>query len=60
MVTLHDGDQATLTIGGISAVNFFAANADPVLAEQRIALAQEQQDGLERNFKRTTGAPALA
>jgi hypothetical protein len=60
VVTLHDGDQATLTIGGVSAVNFFAANADPVLAEQRIALAQEHQTGLGQDFKRTTGAPALA
>ena len=59
VVTLNDGDQATLTIGGVSAVNFFAANADPVLAEQRIALAQENQTGLGQDFKRTTGVPAL-
>lgn len=50
VVTLNDGDQATLTIGGVSAPNFFAANADPGLAEQRIALAREAEPALEAEF----------
>lgn len=60
VVTLNDGDQATLTIGRVRAPDFFAAIADPVLAEQRIALAQENQTEIGQDFKRTNGAPAPA
>lgn len=56
VVTLNDGDQASLRIGGVTAPQFFAANADPGLAEQRIALAREAEPALEAEFAATADA----
>lgn len=58
VVTLNDGDQATLRIGGVTAPQFFAANADPGLAEQRIALAREAEPALEAEFAATADPSA--
>ena len=58
VVTLNDGDQATLRIGGVSAVTFFAANADPVLAEQRIAMLEANTPVLDTEFTRSTSQTA--
>ncbi len=58
VVTLNDGDQASLRIGGVTAPQFFAANADPGLAEQRIALAREAEPALEAEFAATADPSA--
>ncbi|MCB1838683.1 MAG: hypothetical protein KDI61_00275 [Alphaproteobacteria bacterium] len=57
VVALNDGDEASMTIGGVAPAAFFAANADPSLAVQRIELAQQLDVGLERDFERS--APSV-
>lgn len=58
VVTLAEGDQATLTIGGVSAPQFFAAKADPALAERTAALALTERPTRETDPTVQTGTPA--
>jgi len=60
VVTLNSGDQATLTLGGVSAPAFFAAHSDPVLALQRLERLQAEQPAVDTAFKATAAAPALS
>ncbi len=58
VVTLADGDQAKIEIGGVEPSAFFASHADEGLATQRIELAQQQASiGIEFD---TTGTPAVS
>ena len=58
VVTLADGDQAKIQIGGVEPSAFFASHADEGLATQRIELAQQQASiGIEFD---TTGTPAVS
>lgn len=54
VVALNSGDKASMTIGGVAPSAFFASHADNDLALQRVALAQEADVGLERDFQRST------
>lgn len=58
VVTLAEGDQATLTIGGVSAPQFFAAKADPALAERTAALALTEKPAQEAELTAQAGSPA--
>lgn len=58
VVTLVEGDQATLTIGGVSAPQFFAAKADPALTERTAALALTERPAQETDLTVQTGTPA--
>ncbi len=53
VVTLADGNSATMSIGGISAPDFFASHADLNLAQQRIELAPPEPL-LEQHFDRSS------
>ncbi len=58
VVTLAEGDQATLTIGGVSAQQFFAAKADPALAERTAALDLTERPAQEAELTAQAGSPA--
>ena len=60
IITLRDGDQATLRIGGGTAAEFFASHADPALAEQRLAVTRDAETTEARqNFETASAGPGV-